>query len=276
VRAPRWMQKSGLAWMWRMGTDPKRLLGRYARDFIFLRGAALSQLWSLRHRPTAPADSSKSQAEDTPTHYDMLRWQGSIERSRIDQINTPESLDAPLLLDCSEVEFIDSAGLGVLAGLTRKARSSGHPFALLRPSDAVSNALKAVRMDTLLVSVDTTEAFEQMLATSAPPSAVLSNGNGFKLKPSGALEGATLDDLKQKLESFMREHPDARRLILDMGEVSFLDSRGVGVLLSARRSLCQRGGDLILSNLQPEVSELLKLLKLDTVLPTLEPTEAPH
>lgn len=31
-RAPRWMQKSGVEWLHRMCTDPKRLVKRYARD----------------------------------------------------------------------------------------------------------------------------------------------------------------------------------------------------------------------------------------------------
>lgn len=31
-RAPRWMQKSGLEWLHRVATEPRRLLGRYLRD----------------------------------------------------------------------------------------------------------------------------------------------------------------------------------------------------------------------------------------------------
>ncbi|MEP4651529.1 MAG: WecB/TagA/CpsF family glycosyltransferase, partial [Ilumatobacter sp.] len=32
-RAPRWMQRTGLEWLHRAATDPRRLVGRYARDF---------------------------------------------------------------------------------------------------------------------------------------------------------------------------------------------------------------------------------------------------
>jgi N-acetylglucosaminyldiphosphoundecaprenol N-acetyl-beta-D-mannosaminyltransferase len=31
-RAPRWMQRTGLEWLHRLGSDPRRLAGRYARD----------------------------------------------------------------------------------------------------------------------------------------------------------------------------------------------------------------------------------------------------
>ena len=35
-RAPRWMQKSGLEWVFRMALEPKRLAGRYARNAWFI------------------------------------------------------------------------------------------------------------------------------------------------------------------------------------------------------------------------------------------------
>ncbi|MHB1558418.1 MAG: WecB/TagA/CpsF family glycosyltransferase [Isosphaeraceae bacterium] len=35
-RAPRWMQKSGLEWAFRLGLEPRRLAGRYARNAWFI------------------------------------------------------------------------------------------------------------------------------------------------------------------------------------------------------------------------------------------------
>jgi len=35
-RAPRWMQKCGLEWAFRLGLEPKRLFGRYARNALFV------------------------------------------------------------------------------------------------------------------------------------------------------------------------------------------------------------------------------------------------
>ncbi len=35
-RAPRWMQKSGLEWLFRMAQEPRRLAGRYARNAWFV------------------------------------------------------------------------------------------------------------------------------------------------------------------------------------------------------------------------------------------------
>ena len=35
-RAPRWMQKCGLEWAFRLGLEPRRLFGRYARNALFV------------------------------------------------------------------------------------------------------------------------------------------------------------------------------------------------------------------------------------------------
>jgi exopolysaccharide biosynthesis WecB/TagA/CpsF family protein len=50
-RAPAWMQRTGLEWVWRAGTDPRRLGPRYARDLRVF-APALVHDWrqSWRHR----------------------------------------------------------------------------------------------------------------------------------------------------------------------------------------------------------------------------------
>lgn len=48
IRAPVWMQKAGLEWLWRLFHEPKRLWRRYLiGNFLFLR-IAWKELWNLR------------------------------------------------------------------------------------------------------------------------------------------------------------------------------------------------------------------------------------
>ena len=47
TRAPRWVQRLGLEWVWRLGTDPKRFIGRYYKDGVWLL-SVLSQLLATR------------------------------------------------------------------------------------------------------------------------------------------------------------------------------------------------------------------------------------
>jgi anti-sigma B factor antagonist len=54
-------------------------------------------------------------------------------------------------------------------------------------------------------------------------------------------------------------------IILNLGEVSFIDSAGIGELVSAFTSLRNRGGDLKLLRLTRRVHDVLQITKLYTV-----------
>jgi len=57
----------------------------------------------------------------------------------------------------------------------------------------------------------------------------------------------------------------SRRIVLNLGGVTAMDSTGIGELISAYTSLRNAGGELKLLNLTREVHELLRITKLCTV-----------
>jgi N-acetylglucosaminyldiphosphoundecaprenol N-acetyl-beta-D-mannosaminyltransferase len=57
-RAPRWMQKSGLEWAFRLSLEPRRLFGRYARNAWFIARMLLRDARRRRHRKPASDVSS--------------------------------------------------------------------------------------------------------------------------------------------------------------------------------------------------------------------------
>jgi anti-sigma B factor antagonist len=58
-----------------------------------------------------------------------------------------------------------------------------------------------------------------------------------------------------------------RRLVVDMSDVSFVDSSGLGALVSALKTLkvLKGGGDVRLANVQPPVVALLEIIRLHRV-----------
>ena len=44
-RAPRWMQKCGLEWTFRLGLEPRRLFGRYLRNAWFIGRMVARDVW---------------------------------------------------------------------------------------------------------------------------------------------------------------------------------------------------------------------------------------
>lgn len=57
------------------------------------------------------------------------------------------------------------------------------------------------------------------------------------------------------------------RLVVDMGDVHFVDSSGLGALVSALKTLklLKREGDIRLANVQPPVVALLEIIRLHRV-----------
>ncbi|MFN3325406.1 MAG: STAS domain-containing protein [Bryobacteraceae bacterium] len=56
-----------------------------------------------------------------------------------------------------------------------------------------------------------------------------------------------------------------KKLLLNLGEVSYIDSSGIGELVSAFTTVTSRGGSLKLLNLSKRVQDLLQITKLYTV-----------
>lgn len=59
--------------------------------------------------------------------------------------------------------------------------------------------------------------------------------------------------------------PSVLRAELDMRDIQFIDSSGIGVLLSIYRKLPQEGADVTLRNVQPGVLAVLELLRLHRI-----------
>jgi anti-sigma B factor antagonist len=56
-----------------------------------------------------------------------------------------------------------------------------------------------------------------------------------------------------------------KKMLLNLGEVTYIDSSGIGELVSAFTTVRNQGGDLKLLNLTKKVHDLLQITKLYTV-----------
>lgn len=67
------------------------------------------------------------------------------------------------------------------------------------------------------------------------------------------------DDILELLES------GARKFLIDFRDTAYIDSSGLGVLVSLSKKIRERGGELRLSNLNEDLRTLFELTKLDTL-----------
>src|SRR5437763_14102313 len=57
-----------------------------------------------------------------------------------------------------------------------------------------------------------------------------------------------------------------KRILLNLGDVNYIDSSGIGEMVSAFTTVRNQGGELKLLNLTKKVHDLMKITKLDTVV----------
>jgi anti-sigma B factor antagonist len=66
-----------------------------------------------------------------------------------DAITDAFELENDVVIDMSAVDFVDSAGVGVLVGGHRAAEKAGHAFTIRRPSQRVSVLLEVTGLNRL-------------------------------------------------------------------------------------------------------------------------------
>ena len=73
------------------------------------------------------------------------------------------------------------------------------------------------------------------------------------------------DEASQLREAIKKELAENNRIVLNLGNVSYIDSGGIGTLVSLFTSARNAGGDIKLANLTKRVGDLLQITKLITV-----------
>jgi anti-anti-sigma factor len=84
------------------------------------------------------------------------------------------------------------------------------------------------------------------------------------IEPHGEIDLATAPNLRAALDAAM--DPAARCVLVDFEDVAFLDSTGIGVLLSAQRKLRARGGKLIVVCDDPLIRRVFEIAGLTDIL----------
>jgi anti-sigma B factor antagonist len=85
------------------------------------------------------------------------------------------------------------------------------------------------------------------------------------VEASGRLEtGESCLQLRELAKRLTSE--GGRYFVLDMSDISHIDSAGLGLLLSIYATIRNQGGDLKLLNVGDHVKEILRMMRLENVL----------
>jgi anti-anti-sigma factor len=92
-----------------------------------------------------------------------------------------------------------------------------------------------------------------------------SGGETPVLTMVGDIDIAVEDEWRRQGVEFLEQHPAMRDVVVDMAEVSFIDSRGMAVLIDLHTSALKRGGKLTLRTVPPRIFKALGVAGLDQV-----------
>lgn len=82
---------------------------------------------------------------------------------------------------------------------------------------------------------------------------------------SGELDHCNASKIRRQLDDLLADE-DILRLCLDLSDLTFMDSSGIGVLLGRLRILQQRGGSLAVKNMSQPIAKLFHLTGLQQVI----------
>jgi len=98
-----------------------------------------------------------------------------------------------------------------------------------------------------------------------------SSGNIVLVQVGGYIDNVTSRQLELAVDDVISQ--DVVRLIIDLASVSYISSAGWGVFLGKIKGLREKGGDLVITQMIPDVSDVFELLEFHRVLKSFETSE---
>lgn len=97
------------------------------------------------------------------------------------------------------------------------------------------------------------------------------NGDVVVVDVEGQLIVGNRQELKQKILDELEKGD--RKFLIDFAQTGYIDSSGLGVLVSLSKKIREHGGELRLADLNDDLQTLFELTKLDTLFQISETRE---
>ncbi len=82
---------------------------------------------------------------------------------------------------------------------------------------------------------------------------------------TGELDHCSAVSIRRELDDLIAD-PGVKNMVLDLKDMTFMDSSGIGVILGRYRELKQRGGSMAVKNMNPQVKKIFILSGMKQVI----------
>ena len=92
------------------------------------------------------------------------------------------------------------------------------------------------------------------------------------LKLEGRLDAASAKEIKSKINELVKK--ERTKIVMDLSEINFIDSTGLGCMVSCLRTVSKKGGDIKITGLQAQVRAIFELTRLHRIFQIFDDTDA--
>ena len=230
-------------------------------------------LFRLLHtRPPFPAISSAVSKSDTGSTIKIITMPDPMDASVIgdikDEMKRMSQLAPKVILDFSNVNFIDSSGLGLILGLWRMASAENREIFFIGIKSAVYRLFKLSRTldffeSRMCGTIDDVLAILKQRAnfTTFYYLAII-RGEAVLFHLFGELDAAGMIDLD--IDALL-EAIGNKNAILNLAGLNFIDSAGIILFVKIQRHISRNGKFCILCGLQDHVRQIFKIVRIDSL-----------
>ena len=91
------------------------------------------------------------------------------------------------------------------------------------------------------------------------------------LKLQGRLDAASAKEIKSKINELVKH--DRIKIVMDLSDINFIDSTGLGCMVSCLRTVSKKGGDIKIAGLQAQVRAIFELTRLHRIFQIFDDTD---
>jgi len=266
-RAPVWMRRVGLEWVFRMLQEPRRLVRRYSKDLWVFGFGILRQIRALRlGKSVAGRNQPKGIARedfyllDLPDRLD-------VQTVKAHQALWEEAVTSKqkILLVNANVKHLDSTGVGLFVRLAKMARENGVIFVLISVSQAVLNAFELMQIRELFHMTERLTdglLIAKELASEVPAAVADSPDEATRrIVWKGEVTAANVAQVWEQTDQALKAA--RRELIIDISGLRFIDSSGAGLMVKVKKAGAEADIHTVFQGAGKEVLNVLKLTRLD-------------
>jgi len=275
ARAPKWMQKTGTEWIFRLAQEPKRLFARYAKDLWYFGRGILSQYWSMRLGRGRNVRSTAQAPITREVQFSLIQMPERLDFETVHQDReTFEQAVAPekaCIVELGKVHFIDSTGVGLLIRLQKQARSLGQQLILVNATENVQRALEIMKLkEFFIISPDmdfARKCLQELGQVSGVQLKTIPNSGLPALAWSGEVTAANSDEIWiTTMDHLTARSMVQRALTIDLSALKFIDSTGLSIMIRAKKFAARQGMKVTFTEPKENVLNVIRLSRLEDYL----------